>query len=352
MRDDLPRGVFAKGRRYYLVTADGKRRIWHKLSRIDEGLPALYTALAAKKEELSRPDHGMERVPALVVAWEREVMPAHADKTRTDETARGKVIAAAFVEFTPADLDTPACSTFLQQWKAKPRSFNAYRAQLRELMRFAEEKGLRPAGTNPVQAIRTMRTPARDRYITDSELRRIKVAAMRDARRADPHADETTRSGPMLCALIDMAYLTGQAVGDLLALEWSEIKPAGIFFARSKVEHSTGAKVTVQWTPKLEDVVRRLKDLRKQRRAFGSRVFVRQDGQPLSYWGVASAWQRARKAAGVKGCTFHDLKAKALTDTEERDGMRAARAKGQHSTEQQTATYVRRRSGEKVKATK
>lgn len=352
MRDDLPRGVFAKGRRYYLVTAEGKRRIWHKLSRIEDGLPALYTALAAEKLRLSQPDHGIDRMPALVAAWEREVMPAHADKTQTDDKARGKVIAASLVEFTPADLDSPACSTFLLQFKGKPRTFNAYRAQLRELMRFAEEKGLRQPGTNPVQAIRTMRTPPRDRYITDSELRRIKVAAMRDGRRNDPTDGETTRSGPMLCALIDMAYLTGQAIGDLLRLEWRQLGAAGIHFARGKVEKTTKAKVTIEWTPKLQDVVRRLKELRKDRRAFGSRVFVRQDGQPYTYWGASSAWQRARERAGVLDCTFHDLKAKALTDKARRDGIGAAQAMGQHSTEAQTADYVRLRQGKNTGATR
>jgi integrase len=341
-RDTLPRGVFPKGRCYYLVTAQGKKRVWSKLSLIKDGLPALYTALAAAKAAAA----GVGKVPELISDWEREVMPAHAEKTRRDERARGVVLADAFVEFFPADVETPDCSAFLAQFRNRPRTFNAYRAQLRELMRFAEEKGRRPAGSNPIQAIRTMRTPARDRYITDSELRRIKVAAMRGKDEKD------TRSGPMLCALIDMAYLTGQAIGDLLALEWPDLRSDGIFFARGKVEHSTGSKVTIAWTPKLRDVERRLKELRKKRRAFGAKVFVRQDGQPYTYWGASSAWQRARERAAVADCTFHDLKAKALTDKEQREGMQAASAMGQHSTESQTAAYVRRRSGRKTGATR
>jgi integrase len=345
-RDEIPRGVFPKGARYYLVTADGKRRIWHKLSRIADGLPALFTALAAKKAELEAPADSVEKVPALIAAWEREVMVQHKPKTQVDDKARGKVVAEAFRDFTPAQIETPDCSEFLKQWKPQPRTFNAYRGVLREYMRFAEEKGLRPAGSNPVASIRTMPVKARDRYITDSELRRIKVAAMRGADEKD------TRSGPMLCALIDMAYLTGQAIGDLLALEWSHFRPAGIFFARGKVEHSTGSKALIEWTPKLRDVERRLRELRKTRRAFTPRVFTRQDGQPLSYWGASSAWQRARARAKITGCTFHDLKAKALTDKEAKEGMQEARKMGQHSTEAQTADYVRRRAGNKTKATR
>jgi integrase len=344
-RSDLPRNVYPKGRWYWLVTAEGKKRIWTKLSPIADGLPAMYTALAEQKRAAT----GVGKMPELISWWEREVMPAHAEKTRRDEKARGKVIAEALVDFEPDQVETPDCSEFLARFKGKPRTFNAYRAQLREYMRFAEEKGRRAAGTNPLQAIKTKATPARGRYITDSELRRIKVAALRWNAGKD---DLDTRSGPMLCALIDMAYLTGQAIGDLLALEWKHLRADGIFFARSKVDKTTGSKVTITWSPKLRDVERRLKALRKERRAFGSRVFVRQDGQPYTYWGASSAWQRARKRAGIEDCTFHDLKAKALTDKARRDGMKEAQAMGQHSTEQQTADYVRLREGRSTGATK
>jgi len=136
-----------------------------------------------------------------------------------------------------------------------------------------------------------------------------------------------TRSGPMLCALIDMGYLTGQAIGDLLALEWTDLGRDGIFFARAMVSKSTNAKVVIGWTPKLRDVERRLKELRKERRAFGTKVFCRQDGQPYTYSGVRSAWSRTlARAAGVAHCTFHDIKAKALTDKDAREGIGEARS--------------------------
>lgn len=42
MRDvSLPPRVHPKGRFYYLVTAEGKKRIWTKLTRLKEGIPAL-----------------------------------------------------------------------------------------------------------------------------------------------------------------------------------------------------------------------------------------------------------------------------------------------------------------------
>lgn len=67
-----------------------------------------------------------------------------------------------------------------------------------------------------MDSIKTMPTPARDRYPTDSELRRIKVAAHYGK------AGKHTRMGPTLAALIDLAYLTGQHIGDLLDLRWNK----------------------------------------------------------------------------------------------------------------------------------
>lgn len=345
-RDKIPRNVFAKGKQYYFVSAQGDRRVWTKLSPISDGLPAMYQALAKLKTEAS----GVLNMPALIGLWQTEVMVRNSDKTQRDDRARCKAVAEAFRDLMPAEIEPPDCAEFLGQFADKPRTFNAYRALLRELMRFAEAKGLRPAGSNPVPALRTMRTPARDRYITDSELRRIKVAAMR-AQDRHGHAQET-RSGPMLCALIDMAYLTGQAIGDLIALEWSKFGPHGIAFARQKVAKSTAAKVLIEWSPKLRDVERRLKDLRKKRRAFGLRVFCRQDGQAYTYWGASTAWRRAVKRAGISDCHFHDLRAKALTDKEQRDGMQAARHMGSHATEAQTADYVRNKAPVKTGATR
>jgi hypothetical protein len=74
-------------------------------------------------------------------------------------------------------------------------------------------------------------------------------------------------------------------------------------------------------------------------------VITTQEAQPYTYYGASTAWQRAVKRAGVHNCHFNDLHAKALTDKETAAGMQQARRKGAHSTEAQTADYVRHREG-------
>lgn len=178
-----------------------------------------------------------------------------------------------------------------------------------------------------------------------------------------------TRGGQMLAALIDLAYLTGQRIGDLLELRWEpdpddadapHVTDAGLTFRPSKTRGKTGASVLIEWSPSLREVVSRIRVIQAERllvRRAGQRVesgylITAQDGKPLSYWGAASAWKRALKRAGVKNAHFHDLRAKALTDVEERSGMQAARTMGTHSTEQQTADYIRSKQTRKTGATR
>jgi integrase len=365
---ELPPRVHPKGRWYYLVTAEGKKRIWTKLTLQRDGIPALYRKLA----DMAARDVAPDRMPALVTTWLDEVGAAHGTKQQANNRWVMGTISKAFAEFRAGEVTPVTVAAFLKRWKARPkdwnetengkykpqpRTHNEMRAGLRELMRFAEEKGYRPAGSNPVDSIKTVATPARDRYPTDSELRRIKVAAFygKDGK--------PTRQGPIVAALIDLAYLTGQRIGDLLDLRWNRraalnaegeveapyVADEGIYFKPSKTAGSTGAKVLIQWTPRLKAVIKRVEAIGRRNVRW---VITSQEAQRYDYEAFKSAWARAIQRSGIKGLHFHDLKAKALTDKEEAEGMREANKMGAHSTEAQTADYVRRRKAQRTEATR
>lgn len=354
----IPERVQVKNGRYYLVVADGKKRRWNPLTKVKEGLPALYAAMAQKMAE----DVQDDRMPALIALWQRDVGGRLKPKTQENNNSRLRVIGEAFAEFRAGQVRAPDVSEFLQPFRTMARTHNQYRALMRELMRFAIEKGMRD--DNPVAGvIRTVPEKPRTRYLTDSEVRRIKVTGFRgeDGKR--------TRTGHMLAALIDMAYLTGQDIGMLLNLRWQRdaddpniphVCDAGLFFRRSKVSDTTGAAVLIEWTPRLREVLARLEALRDERlakkrasqRIITNYLFTGHGGLPWGYKGANKAWTSAVRRAGVPGAMFRDLRAKALTDKENRDGMRGARDMGQHSTEAQTADYVRLRSGRSTRATR
>lgn len=339
MKRDLPKRVYAKNGAYWHVAAVGKKRIWTRLCALTDGMPGMYRALA----DVEQADVAQDTMPRLVADWLREVGGRHSKKTQANDAYQTRNIMQSFIEFRARDVRPPDVVDFLKHFRDKPRTYNAYRAMLRELMRFAEERGLREPGSNPVDSLRTMGIKARSRYITDSELRRVKVAALVGA------DGKRTRSGLTICALIDMAYLTGQRIGDLLTLEWADMGRDGITFDPSKVAGSTGARVLIEWTPRLRDVAARL---RAMPHANLKTVFATQEGQPYTYWGASTAWRRAVARAGIKDCHFHDLRSKALTDVDRVRGIGDAQRMGAHSTQSQTAGYVRHKTAIKTGATR
>lgn len=352
-RKDLPRRIFEKGRWFYLVHAKGEKRIWTKVSLVRDGLPELYRRMAAMAQEECIGD----TVPALIAQWMKEIGSQHSKKTQANDEYQTREISERLAEFRAVEITPPVVKQFLSAYRDRPRTHNAYRAVLRELMRYAEELGWRDAGSNPVTSIRTMSIKKRTRYITDSELRRIKVAAIYgdDGRR--------TRSGDMVCLTIDLAYLTGQRISDILDLRWSKalatdakgeieagyMETFGIHFEPAKTSTTSSAKVLIEWTPRLRDLIERLRSTRGSGQIY---VIGKRNGDRYTYSGFTSAWKRAVKRAKVHDCHFHDIRAKALTDKEGQEGMRAASTMGAHTTEQQTATYVRHKKAKKTRATR
>ncbi|MDP3139808.1 MAG: integrase [Burkholderiaceae bacterium] len=356
----LPPRVFPHGAWYRIAVAHGAKREWHQLSRIRDGLPALWRAFGAFTSHTA----SLYLFPALIADWQDEVASKHAPKTLADEIRMCERVAAAFAEFQPDEPSPPACVEFLNDWADKPRSFNAYRGLLRELFRFAIEKGRRPVGTNPVDGvIRTKTVKPRERCPSTSELRRVKVGCLYGQSGGLKSRATRTRSGLTMCAFIEVAYLTGQDVGRIVYLRDEAgddpnepfITDEGISFRRSK----TGGRVLIEWTPRLQAAIvalRRIKAERKLKKRAEQRIetpylFTKQDGHRLTYEAMSNAWQRGIKRADVAHFMARDIRARALTDKDARDGRQAANAMGTHTTEGQTTDYIRHKVARRTKAT-
>lgn len=351
------KGTQIKDGRYYLVRAQGKRRIWIKLTRVAEGLPAFYAALAREHGRAERPDY----MPQVVAAWNAAVMSKHSAKTQVDETRRSKVIAEAFEEFRAEQVEPPDVVEFLEPLQATARTHDLFRAQLHSIFAYAELRGWRKAGSNPVTVVPPMGYTPRKRYITDSELRRIKVGCVYgdDGRR--------NRSGITMACCIELAYLTAMDVGVMIRIleqrdperpDEPHLCAEGIWLMRDKTRHCGGDALIITWTPRLRAVVARLQKLKAERnlkkrasqRVQTPALITKQDGTPMTYEALAAAWQRGVKRAKVPATMFRDLRAKALTDKAKREGVRAASDLGIHATEAQTTDYVRRNTARKTGA--
>lgn len=79
---------------------------------------------------------------------------------------------------------------------------------------------------------------------------------------------------PVIPVAMNLAYLTGMRLGDLVALRWDQIEAEGIRVRQSK----TGAKVLLEWTPFLRMAIDAAKQMRPTVR--GLHVLRKRSRQP------------------------------------------------------------------------
>jgi integrase len=182
------------------------------------------------------------------------------------------------------------------------------------------------ADSNPVISVPRAVEPERTRYITDSEYSAI-------------HA----QAGDALKIIMELCYLTGQRIGDVLAIRLVDLLDNGIAFKQQK----TGARLIVEWTPELHDLIAACKSMGGNVRGMHLLCY---NGKPWEYHAIWEQWKAACEAAGVLNAHMHDLRAKSLTDAT-KQGI-DARALAGHTSQKQTDHYVKQRVIPVVKSPK
>lgn len=351
----LPSRVYEKNGAWYFV--DIKRK-WHKLCRVSDGLTRLYTELAAINRDRESSDD--EMMSGLVDAWLLAKLPSYAHSTQENYRAMAINIKAAFVKYRVDEVQPKTVAEFLdKKYGNKPSYSNKYRALLSVIMAYGVRKGLR--NDNPVREVSGASEKKRDRYITDAELAAIKQAACFDDRKP-PRPIPSARA---FNALIDLAYLTAQRIGDLLALNWADVSDEGISFRPAKTVNSSGVRLLIAMNPDLRETL----DSAKGGKVVSIGPVISQaNGSRMTYKSANKIWERTCQRARRKyeeECAktgsepdprwlmdmhFHDLRAKALTDKTRAEGAAAAQALAGHTTAAMTAHYTKSREVETVSA--
>ncbi len=103
---------------------------------------------------------------------------------------------------------------------------------------------------------------------------------------------------PQIAHACRMALWTGQRCGDLLALTWANVHEDHIMLTQSKGK----TRVFIYLTPSLRAVLGAMPRFDTSSYVLnGARGYAWRSGFP-------GAWQKAFKAAGIEGVTFHDLR--------------------------------------------
>lgn len=194
--------------------------------------------------------------------------------------------------------------------------------------------------TNPCTGVERNAETERDRLVSDAEFDAFVEFCRKNGHldAASP-AKASSDAGKRLALAATVAYLTGKALGQVLRISRTQIKADGVEFAGRK----RGARTLVQWTPALRSAVDECMALPSK--IASTYLICNSDGQPYTPSGFKAMWQRMMNAwvlSGNEHFTFHDLRAKAVTDTTEA-GRKASDLTG-HRTESVVAkVYDRRR---------
>lgn len=303
-RDGLPSCVYKKHGAYYYV----RNNHWEPLGR---DLP---TALERYGRRITGRAGSMAKLIDKVIA---HTAPQHSETTRRQYRQIADKLKDIFLEFDPADVDQAHIARIKVKFADRPFWANRLLSVLRLVFAHAVEWQI--VRHNPVIGLRRHTERKRTRYVTDAEFTAIRAQA-----------------GPRLKVIMDLCYLTGQRIGDILRIRYSDLTTDGIAFRQGK----TGARLIVQWNPDLEAAVASAKALTN----IVSMTYLlpaRDRKKPVDYRSVSDQWRAAVKAAGIADIHIHDLRAKAGTDAK-RQGHDPQALLG-HTSPQMTARYIRAR---------
>lgn len=289
-------------------------RHWYVVAGKWTALPADLPSALAEYARITAPaGSGMagliDRVLAEIAG---RVKPSTLSQYRL-AAARLKTILA---DFAPEQVRPRHVAAIKQHFAATPNMANRILSFLRVV--FARAVEWQEIDANPCIGVRRHAEKKRGRYITDDEFRAVRAAA-------PAH----------LAAILDIAYLTGQRIGDVLAIRHADISDAGIAFCQQK----TGKRLVVRMSAGLRAAVERAKAGADNVR--GLTLFHTRGGRPWSYYTIRDQFDRACATAGVEDFHLHDLRAKALTDAK-RQGLDPQKLGG-HQSAAMTDRYIRQR---------
>lgn len=297
----LPPCVYHRHGAYFYV----KRGVWKSLGN------TLTSALAEYARIIAPPIGGCDALlDRTLERCEESVKP----RTYIQYELACRRLKKVLAEFSPEMVEPHHIAAILDHFRHSPNAAN----RLLTFARHAFSNGLTwgMCKINPTYGVKRHAEGKRDRLISAEEYRLIWQAAPAQLR-----------------AIMDVTYLTGQRIGDVLVLRLVGITKGGISFQQEK----TGKRLTVEMTADIEEAIGRAKSLHNNVR--GMTLFHGRGGKPLSYKGVYDAFQRACKRAGVEDAGLHDLRAKAATDAK-RQGKNPTDLLG-HSTQATTTRYLR-----------
>lgn len=230
-------------------------------------------------------------VAAILDRYQRETLPSLAPRTQIDYRRHVQHLRRLFGDRIADELRPKDFGPFLDVRKGKVQ-----RVRQLAVLSAAFTQAVSVwyiLDRNVLRDVKRPKSKPRDRYVTDLEYEAVKALAPLRVRLA-----------------MELALLTGQRQGDIIAMRWSQIQDMAILVTQAK----TGKKLAIQISPALEAVLDRCYQLPNR----GEYVINKTCGGAYTSEGFRACWQRVIrryvKHGGIR-FTFHDLRAKSASDS-------------------------------------
>lgn len=316
---NLPPRMHEKAGMYYYVTSTAPRK-WIKLDA-DLGKARVKWAQIENGGII-----GGSYFPAVLQQWltSEQYLKLAALTKKTYQTmidALPKVFDGPMEAIKPVHV-----AQFMDAYPSKAQA-NSGRAILGNVFDYAIRRGIVDC-TNPAKAVKKHVIPGRTRHLTDEEFFTIRGKA-NDA----------------VQVVMDIAYLTGARINDILKIRFSDLQEEGLFIEQGK----TKKRQLFQWTADLQEVISRAKKIPRPVKNI-THLLCTRTGKAYAYSSFYEVWQIAVQAAGIKDVHFHDIRGNAATEAK-KQGQDYQAILG-HASRAMSEKYIKAREIERVQTVK
>ncbi len=219
-----------------------------------------------------------------------------------------------------------------ERGKKAPIRANREKALMSAIWNFAREYGYTSLA-NPCAGVKGHKETGRRVYIED-----------------DVFASVYEKGCAPLRDTMDLAYLTGQRMADVLKMDERDIASGYLSIRQNK----TAAMQRMEVAGLLKVVLKRISDRKAALKVRSTKLIVTIEGAAVTTAILRKRFDDAREAAGVPKADFQmrDLRAKAGTDKAESSDILQAKDQLGHTTVAMTEHYIRKRKGKKITSTK
>jgi integrase len=303
--------MYFKHGAYWLV----KKGQWTRLGT------GLAEALGAYAEKIEPPRGGMDKLIDEVYAYHCKHL---AESTRDQYRIAADRLKILLKNFAPAQVKSKHVASIKVNLAETPNMANRITSFLRTVFAYAVEWQI--VESNPCVGVRRHTEAKRTRLLSDAEWHAIH-----------------THAGPRLKVIMELQYLTGQRISDVLKIRRSQVTDEGLTFEQQK----TGAKLVIRWSRQLRATVAAAEALSAGKPPALTLLRGKYNGAP-DYRSVLLQWNEACMSAGVEDARLNDGRARAAT-TAEAQGLDAQALLG-HTTPQHTMRYLRDRAPKQADA--